>query len=332
MPKRGAIVLACLIFAGCGSSDRAGTTKKTTPAAPPDKVVMVRVQGNPAAASGGFGNVWAVGHRNGVIYEIDPRSARVSHTIVIGGTHYIGLAAGDGAVWTYREDKSQLVKVDPETHRVVATAPMSLGLHSLIATPSGLWATAGDGPAVVRIDPKTLRFGLQVKPSIPVATEDFALASGDGAIWLGGSGVIVRLDPRTGRVTKQFKVSGPVKAIAVAPRALYYVRPDEATLFRVGLPKGRLTRVTQATSQPGQIAMLGDHVLVTDDGRNSVTSIDAGSGKRLGRLVLRRGPAPGNNQPDGIGLDALVLAGGAIWLPDWDANGIYRVPISKLPS
>src|SRR4051812_4652858 len=61
-------------------------TQKTAPAAPPDKVITVRVQGNPAADSGGD----------------------------------TGLAAGDGAVWTYRDDKWQLVKVDPHTHHVVA--------------------------------------------------------------------------------------------------------------------------------------------------------------------------------------------------------------------
>lgn len=331
MRRRAVIGLICTAVAGCGGSSTATTTHRAAvPAAPAGKVVSIPVHGNPEAIGAGFGSIWAIGHRNGFIYRIDPRTARVTKTIGLGGTFYLGFALGDGAIWTYRDDTHRLLKVDPAGGRVLASRSMPLTLYSMTIGPGGLWSLAG-GNSLLQLDPKTLRVSRRIR--LPIRSTPgggFYLTQGLGSLWVAGRDEIARLDPLSGRVVKRFRISGPANAIAVGHGAVYYTDSNKEDLYRVALPGGHVTALGRVTSQPGELALLGGRAFVTDDGSNSLTAVDPATGQRGKTLVLRRGPAVGNNEPDGIGLDGIAQAGGALWLPDWDANEIYRVPLGKL--
>jgi streptogramin lyase len=166
--RRAAVIGAtCLVLGGCGGSTSTTTSTATersapAPPAPAGRVVSIPVNGNPAGIVAGLGSSWTIGHRNGFIYRIDPRTAKVIRTIGLGGTYYVGLAVGDGHVWTYRDDEHRLLKIDPTRGRVVASAGMPVQLHQSVFAPSGLWALAG-GNSLVRIDPGTLRIVKRVR-------------------------------------------------------------------------------------------------------------------------------------------------------------------------
>ena len=95
------LLAAAALAVGCGSSASShGAAKHRYPAGSPTAVTKVQVFGNPATMVSAFGGIWAIGHRTGGVYDIDPRTARTLRLSAIGGTYYLGLAPGDGALFT----------------------------------------------------------------------------------------------------------------------------------------------------------------------------------------------------------------------------------------
>jgi DNA-binding beta-propeller fold protein YncE len=289
----------------------------------------VKVQGSPAAIAAGFNRVWVVGHRNGVVYEIDPATARVAHAITVGGTYYTGLAAADGFVWTVRDDTKSLVKIDPRTSRVAATKQTRVSLTGLTPTGNALWAIEPERRALVRIDTKTMALRDEIR--LPASFADAATEPiPDGsALWLGGTKTIAKVDLGSMRPVDQIRLPDSPGSIAVTDDAIFFVYPNSTALYRVAPDGGHAVRVGYAAPQPGIVKLIDGRLYVTDDKVQSVTAIDPATGKRLATVVLRRGPPPGNQLPDTLGLVGIARSGGALWLPDWAANAVYRVPVSQ---
>jgi len=127
------------------------------------------------------------------------------HLIIGARAHVRGLSltTGYGAVWII--GPGVIYRVDPATARTVATvpAPGTGGKISAIATGAGaVWATsAGRGPGVYRIDPRTNRVTSFIRlPPTPIG-----ITVAHGRVWVGvakeGPGIVVRIDPRTNRVS-----------------------------------------------------------------------------------------------------------------------------------
>ena len=86
------------------------------------------------------------------------------------------LAVGAGAVWAINPDLT-VSRIDPDTGERVATVPVEAG-SAIAAGDEGVWALAGEGPHVLRIDPRTNK----VAQTIELATGDLTgLAVGAGS-------------------------------------------------------------------------------------------------------------------------------------------------------
>jgi hypothetical protein len=265
-----------------------------------------------------------------VVYELNPGTARIVHTVRIGGTHYTGLVAAAGAIWTFRDDTKTLVKIDPGSHRVVGTKRTGVSLTGLTQLGSALWALESERGALVQIDPGTMELGKTVRLRSTVGQDIAGPTAAGGALWVAGQGVIARVDPGSGRVDQRIRVSGQPGSLAVDHDTVFFVDPNATALRRVPVAGGRTQTAAYAAPQPGLLALIDARVYVTDDKFPSVIAIDPGSRKRLGKVVLRRGPPPNNQMADGIALTGIAAAGDALWLPDWDANKVYRVPVSRM--
>jgi DNA-binding beta-propeller fold protein YncE len=293
-------------------------------------VSSVKVQGSPAAVAGGFGRIWVVGHRNGVVYEIDPATARVAHTIVVGGTYYTGLAASGGFVVTARDDTKSLVKIDPKAHRVVATRRTGRSLTALTPVGDELWAIEPERNALVQIDPSTLELGNELR--LPAAFgEDLTAPVADGrALWIAGDRVIAKIDLAAGKIVTRISVPGTVGSLAVADTGLFVLYPNSTAVRRLSLDGRHRKRLGFAAPQPGLARFLDGRLYVTDDKFPSVVAIDPETGRRIKTIVLRRGLPAGNQLPDTTGLVGIERSEDALWLPDWAGNKVYRVPLAKL--
>jgi sugar lactone lactonase YvrE len=205
-----------------------------------------------------------------------------------------------------------------------------VSLTGLTQLGGALWALETARSALVQIDPATMELGNEVRLRSAVGQDVVGPTAAGGALWVAGQGVIARVDPERGRVAQRLRVSGQPGSLAVDHDTVFFVDPNANALRRVPVAGGHAQRVAYAAPQPGLLALIDARLYVTDDKFPSVTALDPGSAKRLGKVVLRRG-APANNQmADGIALTGIAAAGDALWLPDWDANRVYRVPVARL--
>jgi DNA-binding beta-propeller fold protein YncE len=148
----------------------------------------------------GYGAVWLIGP--GVIYRIDPATARTVATIPapgIGGK-LSGIAAGAGAVWaTSAGGRPGVYRIDPRTNRVTSFIRLQPTPTAITVAHGRVWVTEPkQGPGiVVRVDPRTNRTS---GPPIRVGVGPGGIVSGAGTLWLTNMDYVSRINPATGAV------------------------------------------------------------------------------------------------------------------------------------
>jgi DNA-binding beta-propeller fold protein YncE len=95
------------------------------------------------------------------------------------------VATGAGAVWVLtcgQSKEQQLIKVEPETRRILATIPMSkLAPSSSLAVGAGsVWVDSGRSPTVSQIDPRTNKFVRTIR----VGGNVCGIAATRDAVWV----------------------------------------------------------------------------------------------------------------------------------------------------
>jgi hypothetical protein len=129
-------------------------------------------------------------------------------------------AAAYGSLWIDDKGRSQLVRIDPRTHRVAARIAVTDDV-SVAATGGALWAlltfppNAGIGfqsSSLIRIDARTSHVATRIPLRTPSGERfwGFALAAGDEGVWVLGTTPtwhdqsrlgVLRIDLHTGRAT-----------------------------------------------------------------------------------------------------------------------------------
>jgi DNA-binding beta-propeller fold protein YncE len=148
----------------------------------------------------GYGAVWIIGP--GVIYRVDPGTARTVATIPAPGTSGKGnqLATGAGAVWaTGAGGHPGVYRIDPQTNRVTSFIRLQPTPSGITVAHGRVWVTvAKQGPGiVVRIDPRTNRVS---GPPIRVGAGPGGIVSGAGTLWVATMNHVSRINPATGAV------------------------------------------------------------------------------------------------------------------------------------
>ena len=214
--RRAAIGAACALIAAAAATvtpylwhNLSGPiTSHPHPQPGPHLVIGVRT---PVSSVGplttGYGAVWIIGA--GVIYRVDPATARTVATIPAPGTSSKGsqIATGAGAVWaTSNGGHTGVYRIDPRASRV-SGPPIRVGLGPGLIVPGAgtLWVTGMD--YVSRINPATGAVanarggpwgGTDSLGNAKVSRID---AAGAGSLWTIGVNVVQRVDPANGHVT-----------------------------------------------------------------------------------------------------------------------------------
>ena len=295
--KRGlqAFVMGALLaLAACGNQ----TAPKPSG---PHLVATIHVGVTPGVPVVGGGFVWVPNSAEGTISKIDPRSDQVVDTIKVGDT----------AKLQERGCKP------PNIHAV----PVGSFLVRLCDIPSALafgagslWATKGDGPAILRIDPRSDR----VLATIPFDGRPFGLGFGPSGLWVSDwlSDSLTRIDPNQNRVAATHAaLGGGAAGLLVTGEAVWVsasqsdllLRVDPATLQVVArVPVGRL---------PVALAAVGGGVWVRNEKGSSVYRVDPASNTVTSRVPV--GFFLGRDGQDGIGLTARGL-----WVGGLDLEGV----------
>jgi DNA-binding beta-propeller fold protein YncE len=176
-------------------------TSHPQPQPGPHLVIGVRT---PVSSAGllttGYGAVWIIG--TGVIYRVDPATARTVATIPAPGISSKGswIATGAGAVWaTSNGGHTGVYRIDPRTSRVTSLIRLPPHPGGITFAYGRIWVTeAKEGPGtVLRIDPRVNRVS---GPPIRVGVGPGLVVPGAGTLWVTGMDYVSRINPATGAV------------------------------------------------------------------------------------------------------------------------------------
>jgi YVTN family beta-propeller protein len=235
------VVVFAATLSACDSEENGGTL--SCPARPTTGPGVSRLDlGAPVTnVAEGQGAMWALRRRHGSrgpsdLVEFDPLSGRVLGKPVRIRPPGVDIDVGHGAVWVVRR-RGILVRVDPNSHRVVARIPVGRGPRNVAAGEGGVWVTNTDDNTVSRVDPSVNRVVATVTgvdhPSLVLARA--------GAVWVKSEGSHVafhKIEPSLNRVSATVEMD----LRAVRQGAVWVVAP--------GGPNGVLRRLDPDSLRP----------------------------------------------------------------------------------
>jgi YVTN family beta-propeller protein len=305
----------------------AGASPSASPSPLPSAVVIqptaeIPVTGVRALATDGT-SIWLLATA-GAILRIDP----ATNTIATAGTldpmtdAYQAIAADRNGVWVTDWDTGSLVRFDPRTLKSVARIAIGSAPKGVLVTASAVWVADTRGGSVVRLDPETN----QVVTTIPVGPTGPSgpnwLARGSGSIWtdVPTIGAVVRINEKTNAIEATIPV--PVTqcgGLAAGTTAIWTTSCDGGPLVTQIDPA---TNTVVATVNLGgnsyTLALVADRPWVSPLG-GQIVRLDPVS-HTIDRVV-----APGTGF---VGGGDLVVAAGSMWVVDYAANRVLRLPIS----
>jgi YVTN family beta-propeller protein len=143
----------------------------------------------------GHGSVWVASASHGIVSRIDSQTGEVVANIDVQGAP-LGIAVDEssGAVWVANK---RLMRVDPETNRVVAEIPipkdaMPSGVDSVAVGEGAVWVSSND--KLVKVDPETN----EVASMVSVGAHNAQVVFYGGRVWAMGQARIRREHPKPG--------------------------------------------------------------------------------------------------------------------------------------
>jgi streptogramin lyase len=192
------------------------------------------------------------------------------------------IAPGFGAVWANDADTGELLRVDPDSRRVLARVPIG-GSGFLAVGADAVWATANG--RLLRIDPRSNR----VSARIPLGLGARALAavSADrGVVWVITPLELLRIDPRHNAIERRIPLDRQgfqARDFTSAPSHLYVLRADRV-LLAFNASTGALESTTRLALD-GLLLGAADGAVMLASG-SDVAAVDARSGRPLWRADL----------------------------------------------
>ena len=163
-------------------------------------------QGPCAASDFGFDALWTLTCEKPGLARVDPATNRATHLPLPASARLndgeASVAAGEGGVWLAARggdcESCVVLRVDPESLRVVARVRVDEGAAAVRAGEGAVWVTNPEKSLVQKIDPATN----EVAATTRVGPEPRFLAVGQGAVWTlnQGDGSVTRIEPASGDV------------------------------------------------------------------------------------------------------------------------------------
>ena len=231
----------------------------------------IDVPDNPVAMDFDGTHLW-VAHAGGKLTRVSLRAGDAEDVPVPGAGSLVDVSAQAGSVWVADSERDVIIRLDPETFRVLSTVEIPAGAVRVVATEATVWVT-GKENAVTPVD--VGEDEAEAAEEIEVGPGPLGLVVAGDSVWVCVSerDEVVRVERRNRRVT------------------------DEA--IEVG------------DAPVGLTASNGTVAVVSQDDR-SITNLDSSTGRRLGRETLDTRPrdvAAGAGRVWVIGVDPALLLG-----------------------
>jgi streptogramin lyase len=259
---------------------------------------------------------------------------------------------GFGSVWVsvYKDDA--VLRIDPESHEVLARVKTDFAPCGIAVGGGSVWVENYGGASVTRIDPRT-----NAAKEIDVGAAPYDVTYAAGAAWTTdyGDNTVTRIDARTGK-TRTVKVGDDPVGIAAVAGSVWVTNKSDGTvsqidpqtlqvqthkvgvqpgwtswgegslwiaelngMSRIDPTTGRSVQRVRLPSQPNDGDIDGGTVWVADQA-GRLNALSAGAGKRLGRWPL------------GIGNPFVVAAyADLLWVVDFAGTKVLAIDPTQLP-
>ena len=221
------------------------------------------------------------------------------------------MAVGFGSMWLDDTSRSQLLRMDPQSHNVTARIPVrghaavTIGNDAVwvLESPGGAFTRAGP---LLRIDPQTNR----VVARIPLRTRSGArflgwdVRSGPGVMWVIGPRGALRVDAQTNRITRTIDLGSRYElSDAVLSGTDLWILVRDGRMLRYDALTAARKSVARVPVN-GLLMTSGDALYVLNE--TEVARLDPASGRLLWQSSRQVGTASAG---------VATAADGLLWVP-----------------
>jgi virginiamycin B lyase len=259
--------------------------------------------------------VWVGSTGPFAVHRIDPDTNRVIASVALPGEPCAGLSAGFGMLWIpLCTATPSLAKVNLKTNQLAAVYPIGpAAAEGGIAIGAGrVWLITDQRGSLARIDPVSGSAGTTWH--IPAGSYNPHFYA--GTLWVSQAegAQLSGIDPATGAVSIAAATGPQPRFLAAGGGAVWTLNQGDGSLTRVSVATKK--SVTIALGTPGHGGDIQYHagMVWTTMPQVPLSLIDAATM----RLTCRWA---------GPGGDSLGIGFGAIWLTDYHAGSVARIPL-----
>jgi hypothetical protein len=230
----------------------------------------VRLRGPAIAVASGLGSIWAL-ESGGTLYRLKPGTGRVTKRIALNVAAAYNIWIGGGSVWVAADQGASVVRVSPQSNRVVARIEAGDGPASMTFDGTTAWVVNHRDTTIDRIDLATNESSLLTTLGGVNDRAPERMTFSDGSLWVTGRGTdLLKVSPVSGDVEQTIDIGAsgidlvalgdvlwvPTRSEQVDPTGF----PTMDALKRVSASTGAVTTVSRPT------ARLDVHGLAAADG------------------------------------------------------------------
>jgi len=208
------------------------------------------------AVASGFRSIWALGS-DGTLFRLNARTGRVVKRIGLSMAAAYNIWIGGGSVWVADDQGAKVVRVSPQTNKVVAWVSVGDGPASMTFHGTTAWVINHREATIHRIDLATNRSSL-LKPLGGDAPERMVWSH--DRLWVTGRGTdLLKVNPASGTIERTIEIGAsgidlaavgddlwiPTRSAATDQRGF----PTMAALRRVSVSSELVATVTEPTSR-----------------------------------------------------------------------------------
>jgi len=263
--------------------------------------------------------VWVASTGPFAVHRIDPKTNTLAASVPLAGEPCAGLGVGAGSLWVPMcTTPASLAKVNLKTSQLVSTYPVgAAAAEGGIAYGAGsVWLIINKSGDLARIDPDSGAISRTYK--VPAGSYNPRFSG--GTIWVSHAegADLSGVDAMTGKITTISTGPNP-RFLTAGAGAVWTLNQGDGSVTRVDVRTGRTSSIALGTpGHGGDIAFSAGRVWTTMP-KMPLSIIDAAADKLICQWA-------------GPGGDSLGVGYAAIWLTDYDAGTVSRIPIKEFPA
>lgn len=263
-------------------------------------------------------DIWVAATGPEAVDRIDARSGRIERHILLPGEACAGLAMGFGSLWVpLCGGAPRTARIDLASGKIAAILPFGPPEEGgIAASHDSIWLAIDALGSLARIDPRTN----SIRQTVKLASGSTNPVVDGNTLWTTSieHDQVAKVDVRTGAVLATAHTGPSPRFLTVGAGSVWTLNQGDGTVSRISADGHRL-QATIALGIPGpggDIRFGGGRVWASSIGM-PLTVIDP----RRNRVIV---------QWIGKGGDSLGFGHGSIWLTDYRAGLLARLPVSHL--